>query len=145
VSLPRSATTKPGESRVSSASDRSGAGGKVSEVERRGQRVAEHVTVEVARCVGDSVGRQYHEPRIVHVHERHHDEVVCRIGRRHARGRGRSSPLVTVRERCRVAVVAVSDEYLLVRERCRKPGERIAVGQGPDVTHNSVVVGRGQH
>ncbi len=77
------------------------------------------------------MGRHHQQLGVLHVHERHHHEVVRRIRRGFARGSRLLAAEVAVAERRGVAMVPVGDEYLLVGESVPHRGREVRVGDRP--------------
>ena len=105
-------------------------GGRVAEIEVRSSPAQNAAASNGALGVGDSVRGQHDELRVVHVDERHHDEVVGGVDSVSPRGGGLVAPEVAVGECGRVAVVTVGDEDALVGERGAERRRAIA-GRSP--------------
>ncbi len=94
----------------------------------------------------ESMGREHDQLGIVHVHERHHDEVVCGLGGCGVPERrvGRMS-LVAVCERGRISVMTIGDKDGALADDPGYSVYRTGVADRPDLAQHPFGISGGEH
>src|SRR5208283_670838 len=131
------------------AEDDAGAGGvdvglNLIDVEESAGRLEKVFVGERGQAVNHAVGGQNQQAGAVHVDEGHHHEFVGSCAGATVKGFVRGiggTAFVAVVERGFVAVMAVGDDQLFVEHRGLDRGNQFGIGDGPQLVHDSIVVG----
>ena len=101
--------------------------------------------------------RQNHHAVAIHVHERHHDQIMTgevpavmlaargtgislgSVASRHCPS-GESAPLVAVRQRSLITVVAIGDDQLLIPHSRRQQAQSGGRADSPKLVNDTVLV-----